>query len=98
MLSTLWSAGCSNHRAGDHHVGAEGVGRQLQSGGAPSCGSQQLGQVEDSHTGRASDRPHALTHLVTCFRPTPKLCSVALLKLKSEIDGCCNTETQPAAS
>ena len=47
----LGLAGCSDYRAGDHHVSFKGVGCQLQSGSTSSSGSEQLGQVEDSHTG-----------------------------------------------
>ena len=43
---------CSNHRARDHHVSFEGVGRQLQSGSPPSSGREQLGQMEDGHAGK----------------------------------------------
>lgn len=54
LLTQHCFAGCSNHRAGDYHVSLEGMGGQLQPGSTPSSGSQQLGQMEDSHAGNTS--------------------------------------------
>lgn len=45
---------CSYHWARNHHVGFERVGCKLQPRSPSSCGSQQLGQMENSNAGMFS--------------------------------------------